>query len=426
MSAVHVLRGIGLATLSGCMLFAIAASAESFVPIRTEDARATIGINTHVNYLDTSYANFPEVLNALKYIGVDHVRELSPMPWFSGAAPMGYYTELMKAGMNIDFVVPGSQVDLYKSLRPVMTLANESPKRISAIEGFNEVDHAPVTYKGQTGPDAAVAAQKDLYALVKGNPSLQHLPVYDLTGVMPLPETLSGRADFANSHLYPQNGYPPDGWFRGMKGLTDPNKLPMVVTEFGYASMPESGWLVVGVDEIGQAKGILSGIFSGIEHGFARTYLYQLFDEKADPDNKDREWHFGLYDVHYRKKPSAIALHNLTGLLKDPSANAPTFKTTPLNLTVKGLEDAGHVVVMQKASGTYLIALWSEQIFFDHVSAKPKVTEVRPVTLTFVKPVTQVKLYDPLVKDMPSQALESGLTVHLGVPDHPILLEVTL
>ncbi|CAL4869849.1 hypothetical protein MMA231_04141 (plasmid) [Asticcacaulis sp. MM231] len=410
------------AALLACQ--AVQVKAEVYPAMRSEDARATIGINTHVNYLDTTYADFPAVLRALDYVGVDHIRELTPMPWLSGAAPLGYYDQLMRAGLNIDFVVPGGKVDLVKSILPVIDLAKGRPGKISAIEGFNEVDHAPVTFGGETGPGAAVAAQKQLFSIVRSHEVLKDIPVYDLTGVMPLPTSLAGRADYGNAHLYPQNGYPPDGWFRGMKDLASASKLPMVVTEFGYASMPERGWLVVGVDEAGQAKGILSGIFSGIENGFARTYLYQLFDEKPDPNNADREWHFGLYDVQYRKKISAVALHNLTTLLADARPDARSFVTQPLDLKLSGLPEKAHIVVLQKADRRYLVALWSEQVFWDHVEKTPKATKVTPVRVTLPAGVTSARLYDPLLSEAPTDAVMDKGELVIPVPDHPVLLEL--
>jgi len=44
-----------------------AGSADKFVD--------SVGINVHLNYLDTPYANFPQVLQALQLLGVRHVRD---------------------------------------------------------------------------------------------------------------------------------------------------------------------------------------------------------------------------------------------------------------------------------------------------------------------------------------------------------------
>jgi hypothetical protein len=413
-----------ICVLAGLLGVGLPATAETYTPVRSEDARAAIGITTHVNYLDTSYANLPGVLTSLKYLGINHVRELVPMPWLQGAAPLGYYQQIMDAGIEINFVVLGGKVDLDKALGPVAQLAAKSPHMISSVEGFNEVDHGPVEFDGLTGEAGAIAAQKALFAKVRALPALAKTPVYDLTGIMPLPVSLAGRADFGNAHLYPQNGYPPDGWFRGMMDLAKPNKLPMVVTEFGYASMPEQGWLVIGVGEEGQAKGILSGIMSGVENGFERTYLYELFDEKPDPQNADREQHFGMFNSSLQKKPSAEAIHNLTTLLGDQGSKARSFVPTPIDFDMKGLPEKSHVVVLQKSDNTYLVALWSEQVVWDHVKKAPIATKAYQALLKSAKTIKSAQIHDPLTGQVSKVTPVNGGELAVSVPDHPVVVEI--
>jgi hypothetical protein len=413
-------------TASMFALSALPAAAETVTPIRVADAVDTIGVNTHLNYLDTSYANVQQVVAAMKYIGVYHSRDASPSPWNPGSGPLNYYVYAMQNGIKFDFIAHCCQAGFGTDVGQTVDLLKQVPGGVVALEGFNEVDMNPVTWMGQTGPAAAVAAQKNLYASVKGNATLKSLAVYDVTGVEhDLPTSLSGRADFANAHLYPQNGNQPNFWFKEMAGFANSKKEPLVVTEFGYASYPEAGWQMIGVDEVGQAKGILNGVFSGIEQGVKRTYLYELLDQKTDPQNKQREWHFGLFTVNYQPKASARALAGATALMADTSTRARTFAVHPLTFTVSGLPATGHKVVMERSLGAQYIWLWNEAAIWDRATGKPVSSPPVKVTVALTGAVAQA-LYDPMYsssKAVQTFAANAG-TVTIDVPDHPVVIKV--
>ncbi len=392
-------------------------------PVRASDALASFGLNTHINYQDSAYAQFGRVKDALQYVGITHLRELAPMPWFSGAAPIGYYSELMRQGYDIDFVVPGGKVDLQKSFAPIFDLSKDSTTRISAIEGFNEVDHAPVTFDGLSGNDAAIKGQKAIYALVHGDSRLKNVSVIDVTGVSAEPTVLDGRADLGNAHIYPQNGFPPDGWFRGMQGLAQKVHVPMAVTEFGYASLPQSGWLVIGVDETGQAKGVLAGLLSGLETGFSRTYVYELLDERPDSAVPDRESHFGLFDNQFRKKPAAIAIHNVTQLLRDSDATVDRKPVQPLDLDVSGLPKTGHIVAIEKADGSIWLAVWNEAPFWDNQRGAPVADQPVSVTISPPKLTKSSAIYAPLNVEPLVKRVDGGGPVTFDVSNAPVLVE---
>lgn len=398
--------------------------AETVTPLRAADVRAGIGINTHVNYLDTAYARPSEVVKALKYIGVDQVREQAPTPWNSGSAPLDTYVYMAEQGIHFDFIALG-ETDFVKTISQTSTLNVSVPGAVSAIEGFNEIDgNHNFEWSGLKGSAGGIASQKALFAAVGKAPKLKDVPVYDITGAEVMPQSLAGRADFANAHLYPQNGFAPGGWFKEMAGLAKGKQHPLVITEFGYASNLESGWLVIGVGQIGQAKGILSGLFSGFEYGVARTYLYELFDQKPDPENKEREWHFGLYDNQYRAKVGAVALHNVTSQLNDPSANARSFAVRPFNLDLQNMPATGHKVVIEKADGTTLIVLWNEQTFWDRATGKALEAPAVPVTIGLPAGAKIQGLYDPLKGGEPAKTFAVGQPVVVDLPDHPVILVV--
>jgi hypothetical protein len=411
-------------TASVFALSASAAQAETLTPIRSAEAQDSIGVNTHLNYMDTSYANVQQVVASLKYIGVTQVRDASPSPWIQGAGPLSYYTYAMQNGIKFDFIAHCCQAGFGTDVGQSIDLLKKAPGGIVAIEGFNEVNNWPISWMGQTGPQAAIAAQQNLYASIKGNPALKGLAIYDLTG-LDIPNSLTGRADFANGHLYAQNGDQPNGLFKGIADFTNARKEPLVITEFGYASNPESGWLVIGVGEVAQAKGIANGIMSGFEKGVKRTYIYELLDQKPDPQNKYREWHFGLFTTAYKPKPSAVMLSYLTYWMNDPAANARTFALHPLNLTITGLPATGHKVLMEKSSTERFLWLWNETPIWDRATGKPLTSAPAKVTITLPKTVSVISYYDSGVQATPTVNYPAGTTtVTINVPDHPVLLKL--
>jgi hypothetical protein len=415
-----------LSVAASLVLFAASrAPAETVTPLRAADVRSGIAINTHVNYLDTAYAKPAEVVKALHYIGVDEVREQTPTPWNSGSAPLDTYAYMAGQGIHFDFIALGGEADFGKTISQTAALNARVPGMVTALEGFNEIDNNHnFDWFGQKGAAGGVASQKALFAAANKAAPLKDVFIYDLTGAEVMPDSLKDRADYANAHLYPQNGFAPDNWFKDMAAMAKAKHNPLVITEFGYASNLESGWLVIGVGQVGQAKGILSGLFSGFEHGVTRTYLYELLDQKPDPDNKEREWHFGVYDNQYRAKVAAVALHNVTSLLYDGGAGARTFAVRPFDLSLQGLPATGHKVVIEKADGTTVIALWNEQLFWDRATGKP--VQSPPVAVTVGLPLGAhaTGVYDPLVGDQPVKTFKPLQSVAVDVPDHPVFLVV--
>jgi hypothetical protein len=404
-----------------------AAQAGTVKPIRSADAIDSIGVNTHLNYLDTSYANVQQVVAALKYIGVNQVRDASPSPWNPGAGPLSYYTYAMQQGIHFDFIahccVAGFGTDVGQSL----DLLKQVPGGITAIEGFNEVDLAPITWMGQTGPAAAIAAQKDLYASFKGNPGLKALSVFDVTGAdNPLPASIAARADYANAHLYPQNGNQPNFWFAQMAGFAAARNEPLVVTEFGYASNPESGWLVIGVGEAAQAKAVANGVMSGIEQHIKRTYVYELLDQKPDPQNKDREWHFGLFTTAYQPKPAAVMLSRMTAMMADGGAQSRTFTPHPLTFNFPTLPANTHFVLMEKSTGTSrYLWLWNEAPIWDRATGKPINSPPVSVSINLPATTTAYSYSDPGIQAAPITLYKAGTTkLTVSVPDHPVMIEL--
>jgi hypothetical protein len=417
----------GLCVMSSVagMMNGPAAAAESTLSVdRFVDG---IALNTHINYTDGAYANVKNVRDDLIWLGVRHVRDATP----GASAPLSSYAYLANSGIRFDFLV---RREIAQSLAQIKVVEAALPGSVEAVEGFNEINNWPVTYDGLKGDAAGLAAQRAIYAFVHGDASLANIPVYDLTGYDVLSVTSrAGSADYADQHVYAQNGEQPgynangDAWIKmGIRGV-ERFALPVVITEFGYFTLPQSGWYQIGVDEDSQAKGILNGLFDAAISGVSRTYLYELLDEKADPRKLDAGMHYGLFTFDNRAKPAATALHNLIVILK---ANGNTalngIAEEARRYTVSDLPPSGRSVLLRKANGTFILALWNEVPFWDRASGKPVISSSAPVLVDLGGMAARVDLYDPTRGTAPIQTQLNVKQLRVDVPDHPVLLDVTL
>ncbi|MFC0399812.1 calcium-binding protein [Paraburkholderia rhizosphaerae] len=401
-------------------------TATGVVALSTEKILDSIGVNTHINYTDGAYADVSKVGDRLQWLGVTHIREYTP----GHSTPLSSYVYLARRGFKFTFIVDDDVVGSIDKFRQIEAQARGS---VVAIEGFNEINNWPVKYAGLTGQDAGLAGQKAIYERVRSTPSLSQVPVYDLTGYDPKPvKTRAGSADFTNSHTYPQNGQQPNYdqwgsvWIDWAFAEVRKFKLPMVMTEFGYFTMPQSGWYVIGVDEATQAKGTLNGLLDAVNTGISRTYIYELLDEKPDPQHRDMGMHFGLFNFDHSPKASARALRNFILILKANDKVAVNESANGrMSFTLSGWPVSAQRMLMQKKDGRFVLAMWNEVPFWNRETGKPIDSPAVKVPLEFGKTARVVNVYDPLAGTAPTVTQRNVAQMTIDVPDHVVLVEVT-
>ncbi|MFM0094534.1 calcium-binding protein [Paraburkholderia nemoris] len=386
----------------------------------------TLAVITHVNYTDGAYANVHNVADDMAWLGIRHVRDLSP----GTAPPFSSYVYLARRGIKFNFLM---RSNVEESIKRTAELNAAVPGSVAAIEGFNEIDNFPVSGHGLTGAAAGLALQRDIYAFVRSTPELAGVPVYDLTGYdHKLVETRAGSADYVNQHVYPQNGEQPtynangDRWLPSAIEGVKKFQLPIVITEFGYFSMPQAGWYFLGVDEATQAKGVLNGYMDAAVAGVKRIYVYELLDEKPDPQNKNAEMHFGFFRNDNSPKPVAYAIRNLTSILNTRTmrrANGAARGT--LAYTVSEMPVSGNSLLLRKKDGRFVLALWNETPIWNRATGTPLTSPPARVNLDFGAKASRVELYDPLVSATPFESHRDLRQLTVDIPDHVILLEIT-
>ncbi len=421
----------------------------SLSPMRTADFISSHGVNTHINYNDGDYADLPNIVNSLKFLGIDRVRDGLSTPGQFGSPPVSAYESLAKAGIKFTFMVGGggsftktggvpSNPSLDQRVGYIEQVARAVPGSVIGVEGTNEINNYPITYnglgaskQGQDELDAAVAMQRDLYAMVHGSSSLRGVPVLHFTGydagtipVGPNPAEVSGLADILTQHPYPNHGEAPGYWVSraaAFKGFTKRDG-PAVYTETGYSS---NGGTNGAVNQDVQAKYTLDLLLDAAKEGISTVYLYELLDAYA-PGSRQGNAGYGLFDHNGNAKPVAVAVHNMHSILSDSGATARSFTPTILPYAVSGASSTRRDFAMAKSDGTQVIALWDEQPIWDvkrGVQLAP-VTHQQTVKLGDGSRLYTVEQFDPMGGKAPVAVFKDISTVTVSMSDRPMFLSV--
>ena len=392
----------------------------------------SLGVNIHANYNDGAYARLDRVAQDLEYLGIYHVRTHEGR----GVVPFESYAQLAAWGLRFDFIALPNRID--ETLDFAARLMKEKPGSVASIEGFNEINNERFSYNGLKGLDAALAAQRELYAKVKANSELADLPVIYFTGGEMFSggekvSDLSGLADMANVHAYNHNALQPrNSIVRALDFYSgSAAQLPYVNTEFGNFTLPK-GWpegkpfwahfTALGVDEATQAKIVLNSFFEGAQLGVRRSYVYELLDEKPDPEQKLSEFHYGLFTFDHEPKASAKALRNLTRFLRGTASKKPG---SAIQANAVNIPDGIGRITIRRADGGLIIALWNRAEFWtwDQHSSKPVKNAKVPVVVeaSAGKGELEAIVFDPMAN---TQVPVTGNPEHfkVSVPDYPVLV----
>jgi hypothetical protein len=379
---------------------------------------STIGIDTHLSYDTTPYAQTQNVITALQYLGIGTIRDGTPSQ--SDKTTLADYNMVANAGIRFNLLIHGDgAVQLPSEIANLHAFALAHPGAIAAIEGPNEVNFWPITYNGITDTYAAAAAvTKDLWTAVKADPLLAGAAVYAPTlGVDPAGEAKLGNlapyVDYGNAHVYA--GSHDNVWSNDMpywlsvQAQPTPGK-PMVVTETGYSM---DG---INVDQMVAAKYTLNTLFDDALNGVAKTYIYELVD--IDPSlSVDRA---GMFNGDWSPKPAATALHNLNAILTAAGAGTPAGT---LNYSLSGLPATAHTMLLGSAT-TSDIAIWNDVTIWNASTSREIVAPTAALTLNLGGTFTSVNVYDPLTGTSPIQTYTNVSTINLAISDHPIIVRV--
>lgn len=384
-------------------------------PERATDFVGALGVNIH---LSQGTIHAATVIADMAYLGLTHVRDHGP-GLRASRSEIAAFGDLADAGLKLDWLASGLPGETVYHLK---SLLNAHPGSVTAVEGPNEVNNFPITFRGLTGTAAAVAYQRALYNLVHARSFPAAIPVLNFTDS----PAVAGMADAATAHPYPKNGDQPlaalTSAIQALQSVM-PGK-PVYLTEAGYPILPDPGQ-PQGVDETTQAKLTLNLIMDAASLGVVGAYLYDLVDDAPDPTDSRIADHFGLFTVDGAAKPSAVAIHNLTRILADGGPGAGTFTPTPLNDSLVGLPSDGNSLVIEKSSGVYDIVVWAEPRIWDAAAGAPVAAPAVSVTVDLGARFEQAQVFDPLVSANPIRTISDTSAVTISLVDHPLIIQVS-
>lgn len=383
----------------------------------------SIGVNTHLNYFDRLYGNFPLVERELKSIGIRHLRDGVHLQNAAYNATLyARWIQLGDLGIRFDAVLdPRSNLGTLNTalLDTVDSLAGHT---IESFEGPNELDVSNMA----NWPSVDRSYQETIFDSVKSMPDANRISVIGPSLAFASNGSqigdISDWIDEGNLHPYPAGQLPsivfPDqiNLARAMCG-----DKPIAFTESGYHNALNDHTGQPGISEEAAAKYIPRLFLEDFAQGVVRTYLYEFMDEGPDPGRVNAQLHWGLIRADGSEKPAFTALKNLIEELNDTSEPE---RLQPLAWTIGSKDPQIHHLLLQKSDGSFDLILWQEISSYD---VKRQVDIQNPAVasvLTLGETARNITVYDPLAQSEPIHTYSGLKSVPLEIPDSPLVVEI--
>ncbi len=385
----------------------------------------SIGVNTHLNYLDRSYGNFERVERELKCIGIRHLRDGIH---FADSHPDGItstrWSALGAIGISFDAVLdPRNSLGLFTpaKLDEIETAAGGA---IDSFEGPNEMDVSNVA--GWNSIDRTY--QQDIYraamlmrvahSIAVIGPSMAFAAHGWQVG------NISDWADYGNLHPYPAAKMPAAVLSDQIRLATElSGSKRVMITESGYHNALHDHHDQPAVSEAAAAKYIPRLFLEDFSWGIPRTYLYEFMDEASNPQLNDLQMHWGLIRSDGSEKPAFIAMKNLISELGDTAEPATTQELTyslaPVSLRM-------HHLLLQRSDGQFDLILWQEVPSYDPQDQRDLDVQAQAVVLTLARRARVIRTYEPAASSGPLEVYADISRIVVKVPDHPLVIQIAL
>jgi hypothetical protein len=374
----------------------------------------SIGVNVHMGYTDTAYSNLKAVRAALRELGIRHVRDgvvVNRPDEYAALNALG------RDGVGADLILgdPQGRFGTGTVAQQVETVSARLARVAESVEGPNEYDKSG----GSDWSRSLAAYQLAMHDLVRADPRASALPVVAPsladTAKWPAVRAAAPAFDVANLHWYPSGNAPTAEALQAQMALAArvSGNRPVWVTETGYhdaAAAPGGGRSAVSEEE--EAAYLPRLLFSNMRAGAARSYLYELVDQRPDPADSDPEAHFGLVRNDFSHKPAFDAVRDTIALLADAG---PAVATGSLAYSVR-CRDRVEDLLLEKRDGTFYVALWRPRAAF----GAPRV----PATLRLPRRVKRVRVYDPVRSTRALASSRDAKSVSLDLGADALLVAV--
>ena len=385
-------------------------------PVQAEQFVDSIGVNTHLSYVDTSYGGFSRILERLHQLGVRHIRDAI----FPQTTPteLERLDSLAQTGIRATFVAGDPS---HGSAAAALAVVDRVAPVVEALEGPNEWD----LHGGPHWVRTLRHYQTELYVRAHADPLLRGVPVLApslVYGDWPHLGNISNIVDVGNGHPY-SRGTSPEGIIDEQLAQFRLNSAsrPVWVTETGYQTDPLATNGQPGVNERVAAGLILRTYLEYFIHGVQRTFLYEFADERPDPRSRSTEPHFGLLHYNLSPKPSFIALMRLISLVSDPG---PRFTPGQYAVSLHGETGAIKALTLAKRDGTIELVLWRRVVVWDPEKLAPVPTLSQRVRIVLPQRATMAQLFVPTQSAAPDRTFRQPRSVTVDLGENPVVLQI--
>ncbi|MER3432510.1 MAG: hypothetical protein C4288_03535 [Leptolyngbya sp. ERB_1_1] len=378
--------------------------------VRANDFVETIGVATHfwVTSGGGAEGQYPDaILTKIKRLGVRFYR--------------GYYANSFKnyglKGIGWLDTRKNGVLDpngISQSLDRYHGYENE----LIAIEGPNEYDLTSDPNKWNTLRNYTAEMSRQIRSrpkmksvLILGPSMASPFNTYkNLVGISPY-------IDRANIHPYagelrpesfwdesPPNGRYVDVWFREAKRTN--LSRPIWATEVGWNQTGEQV----------QAKYIPRMFAWFFKQGIAKTMLFQMVD-----GGDGAKW--GLLRQDLSEKLGYQSLKNFIAVLDD---RGQVLSPSTLNYRLSGDTTNIETLLLQKSNGKFDLLIWQAKSCWDRDKKVELRNPDRNLVLKLAKRAKSANLYVPLKSASPIQSFSATNSISLSVPDHMLIVELSI
>jgi hypothetical protein len=404
--------GLGLGALG---LAHVDAGAAATPAKSTEEFVNSIGVNIHTHYWDTPYGRNAKLIEAVKNLGVKHLRDAAHG---TPKKKDGTYDENYE---NYNKAVYGQHRQIYDASGATFNLivdprspgladptSTELEEQIDKIRNYAgptlESFEGPNEYELSGDPnwvEKIHSYQAALYQAVKagGNepvagPSHTYREAYQKIGDM------SAYVDKATFHAYdggrhPGTGpYGPNGYgtlaWQMQTVRYQSASDPIWATESGYTNAIQHPSAVPVPEEV-SGDYIPRKFLEHFKAGIERTYAYELVDlNTANPAGF--ESNFGLVHSDYTPKPAYTTLKNMISIVHGQNANV---NPGSLDYTFMGSTDGLHHLLLQDANRNFYVIFWLEKSQYDVNTKQAIDVPKQSLTLKTMRRNKRMSLYMP-------------------------------
>lgn len=462
-----------LAATLACSFGASAAQGETLQAAAASDYRDSIGVQMHMDFNGFAYMGTPtdKLVTAVNALGIRHIRDRTCQSIEAECAPIRQRLAAVADGIgapgaggdlllrvmpNVEFTHDRAERD--RLIRQALEVVRDTPmgSRAIGLESVNEPDlvktGGEALWTEQTIQDSRTL--KRLRALPEFK-AIRHIPVYAPPMGRP-PATMAlikagwtpDLADAPNSHPYPPTHNVPE---RALLNDCEPTKdvfdcgelikpgVAPIASESGYST---AGTLLVADWVSSQAQAIytLRLMLHNYQSGVRRTYLYELIDLE-DP-SVFRNHGYGL--ISSRRKadgtmtmgpPKAVytairRMHSVIGELGAPeNPGSIDVKLTDPATGMPVPETELRRLVLQRADGTFVLAVWRPEKSWKFENYKPVNLPVAHRTIDLAldgsKGGWDAKVFQPLTQDEPVATSADTAALSVNVDDEVTLIDLT-